>query len=193
MAPIFMPREYASDAGQRRVSKFHHPRRRYAIGFAGETVHQPHLKRDFLHMRLGTIRGGIEEASCTLECGYMPLHAITYDVQFCTCDLVLAPKLHEHALRNCSDFCGFLEARCRRIAVGDLRAVLLSWSFTFPLPSPLFLLLCGFLEACSLQRAAQGCIGYSWGCNCKGPLDAFYCLVCYFRICSNASEIRRGE
>ena len=65
-------------------------------------------------------------------------------------DLVFAPGLHEHALRNCSDFCGFLEARCRRIAVGDLRAVLLSWSFTFPLPSPLFLLLCGFLEACSV-------------------------------------------
>ena len=74
MAPIFMPREYASDAGQRRVSKFHHPRRRYAIGFAGETVHQPHLKRDFLQMRLGTIRGGIEEVLSVDTCRYMPLH-----------------------------------------------------------------------------------------------------------------------
>ena len=78
----------------------------------------------------------------------MPLHAITYDVQFCTCDLVLAPKLHEHALRNCSDFCGFLEARCRRIAVGDLRAVLLSWSFTLsPLP-------CSCCSAASWKHAA---------------------------------------
>ena len=94
-----------------------------------------------------------------------------------------------------NDFCGFLETSSKQIADDILVRCGncgLACHLGHSLHSiPLFLLLCGVLEVCNkLAKGAFLTVGV------VKVLDAFYCIVCKFGICSNArigEERQRGK
>ena len=139
-----------------------------------------------------------------MHCRVCYVHAVTCDVH--DLSFAIRPRVaHTCTLHrrlpaySYSDFCGFLETNSKDIAadiyscsVRELRAGLPSWSLTtLSTPLPLFLLLCGVLEVCN--KLAKGAF---LTVTVVKVLDAFYCIVCKFGICSHArigGSLRRGE
>ena len=131
-----------------------------------------------------------------MHCRVCYVHAVTCDVH--DLSFAIRPRVAhtctlQRRLPACppayNDFCGFLETSSKQIA-DDILVQCgncgLACHLGHSLHSiPLFLLLCGVLEVCNkLAKGAFLTVGV------VKVLDAFYCIVCKFGICSNA---RIGE